>query len=159
MSDLVQIAQFYDPEEAYCAKSYLQSHGIETFVQNDHHLTMAPWLRVALGGYRLLAIDTEAAEARKALSEVQSPQQEKTDSLTISDSEELKSAKRKNWIWLPIAYLHAVPFLPKAESSWWRLFQLFALTMLYASILYFSVFLMIRDYGFFQTIGWWLGFY
>ncbi len=67
MGNLIEIAGFYDPEETYCAKGLLQSHGIEAIVQNEHHLTMAPWLRVALGGYRLLIISDLAEDARRIL--------------------------------------------------------------------------------------------
>ncbi|MEM9616927.1 MAG: hypothetical protein AAF936_03110 [Pseudomonadota bacterium] len=135
MSDLVQIAQFYDPEEAYCAKSYLQSHGIDTFVQNDHHLTMAPWMRVALGGYRLLAVDTEAAEAKKALSEVQAIQPEQIGIQPEPSSVQLQPAKRKSWGWLPIAFMTGVPFLPIYKS--WRslILHLAVLLIIYAMLL------------------------
>jgi|GEM_PF-3440018 len=55
MSALTEVGSFYDPEEAYCAWGYLKANGVYSVIQNEYHLTSAPWLRVALGGYRLLA--------------------------------------------------------------------------------------------------------
>ena len=67
MGKLVEIAHFHDPEEAFCARSYLEAYGVPTIIQNEYHLTAVPWLRVGLGGYPLLANDTDAEIAKELL--------------------------------------------------------------------------------------------
>ena len=67
MGKLVEIAHFHDPEEAFCARSYLEAYGVPTIIQNEYHLTAAPWLRVGLGGYPLLANDRDSEIAKELL--------------------------------------------------------------------------------------------
>jgi len=67
MRKLVEIAHFHDPEEAFCACSYLDSHGVVTIIKNEHHLTVQPFLRVGLGGYPLLAANADAELAQELL--------------------------------------------------------------------------------------------
>ena len=118
MGNLVEIARFFDPEEAYCAKGYLLSHGIDTLIQNDHHLTMAPWLRIALNGYGLQVTASKKNEATKLLREVfaanDDAESQRTENSDIADG--LKKTKR-NWFWFPVAFL-SIPFVPLLKPRW-----------------------------------------
>ena len=104
MGKLVEVARFYDPEEAYCAVGYLKSYGIDALVDSEHHLTTAPWLRIALGGYGLHVREDLIGEAKAALSKVE----------TVPKRE---NSTTKNWIWFPIAFLSGTPFLPKKRTG------------------------------------------
>ncbi len=123
MGNLVEIAAFFDPEEAYCARGYLQSYGVDAILQNEHHLATAPWLRVALGGYRLMAPSEQVREAQELLEKVQ----------PLKDS---SLAGKKNWIWLPVAFMSAVPFMPKPKTGPMAFVQFMLLMCLYALTLY-----------------------
>ena len=107
MPNLVEVARFYDPEEALCAASYLRAHGIETILQNEHHLTMAPYLRIALNGYGLLARTKQQDDARNALNEIAN---------ATPDSIGAENRKNRNWWYLPAAFGTAAPFLPVYRS-------------------------------------------
>lgn len=106
MGNLVEITRFYDPEEACCAQGFLRARGIETFLHNEHHLTMAPWLRVALGGYRLVAFAGQVSDAKLALDEINA----------ITPVEDETYENRRNWAWLPLAFLAGVPFVLRYRS-------------------------------------------
>lgn len=65
---LVEVIRSFDLVEAICAKSFLDSRGVWSFIQNEHHITMSSgMLSVALGGYRILTAPDDAAEARRWL--------------------------------------------------------------------------------------------
>lgn len=110
MGRLVEIARYYDPEEAFCAQGYLRSCGIDTLVQNEHHLSMNPSLRVALGGYGLFGLAGDAEEAKSVLAMVGS----EAGALS-SDSE---GENRRKWYWTPVAIVSGVPFFPRCKSMW-----------------------------------------
>ncbi len=66
VGSLVEVRQTYDLSEALCAKSFLDSCGIFSFVQNEHHITMSSGvLGVALGGFRILVSSEDAIEAKR----------------------------------------------------------------------------------------------
>jgi hypothetical protein len=71
MGRLVEIARFYDPEEMICAQSYLRALGVETFAENESLLNVAPYLRMAVGGYALHAPASLAEDAKSALAAAQ----------------------------------------------------------------------------------------
>jgi hypothetical protein len=66
---LVEIRHFYGPEEAYCAQSFLRSLGFNVILQGEHHQSINPGLRIALGGLRLLAPEQEIKEIHFLLRE------------------------------------------------------------------------------------------
>ncbi len=114
MTTLVEVAQFYDPSEAYCAKGYLTSCGIDTIVQNENHLSVAPSLRIALGGYRLLALSDQKDLALAALGDVR-PNQFENDEIAIDHENVMqkeRDKRRKTWFWLPLILFCLVPFIP-----------------------------------------------
>ena len=121
MGGLIEIAHFYEPEEAYCAKGYLQSLGIETIIQNEHHLATNPMMRVALGGYPLLAASAHAEEARFALANI--PEQQ-------------RQPRKKNWFWLPVALSYGVPFVPTRRESGTRVLHVVFLAVFYAALIW-----------------------
>ena len=123
MSRLVEIATFYSPEEAYCAQGALRSGGCFTLLSNEHHLNVAPSLRVGLGGYRLLVLEEDANDIRLALKNLPAPA---NDQPSFEDRavEKPVAPRRKNWLWLPVALSAAVPFLPdykNARAFWWQI--------------------------------------
>jgi hypothetical protein len=65
---LVEVYWTLDLFDAVCAKSFLDSCGLYSFLQNEHHITQSSGtLGLALGGYRLLVIEDDAAEAVRLL--------------------------------------------------------------------------------------------
>jgi hypothetical protein len=133
VSKLVEIARFLDPEEAYCAKAYLKSYGIDAIIQNEYHLTAAPWLRIALGGYPLLILSNFEDEARQALSKVSlvKSDRQNLNSSPHSDAPETQERKGKNLFWLPAAFFLGIPFVPSQKSGWNLLLHSIALIMVY----------------------------
>ncbi|WP_425410916.1 hypothetical protein [Hyphococcus sp.] len=117
MGNLVEIARFYDPEEAYCVKSFLLSNGIDSYIQNDYYLTMAPWLRIALSGYGVQVMATHALDARELLAEIGS---EAPEVGSPANNERIgptstQNGVRKDWLWLPVAIWSGIPFVPKTK--------------------------------------------
>lgn len=50
--------------------SYLEAHGIQTFLHNEHHIVMSgSTLNLALGGFRIVVLSEDASEARSLLQE------------------------------------------------------------------------------------------
>ena len=113
MNNLAEVAHFTDPEEAYVANAFLNARGIKTVIQNHHHLTTAPYLRVGLGGYRILCFYSDAERARRDLSDIKVYSKEEM----AAKSEEQASVRKKNWFWLPVALFTATPFLPRYRSA------------------------------------------
>ena len=67
---LVEVFRSFDLVEAICAKSFLDSRGVFSFIQNEHHITQSSGLLgVALGGFRIVVAAADATEARRALVE------------------------------------------------------------------------------------------
>jgi hypothetical protein len=138
MGDLVEVARFYDPEEAYCAKSFLNAHGISTFVGNDHYLTAAPWMRFALNGYGIHVAASDARDAQDLLRTIQASKPENAET-TVEESEisdRMQRSRNKNWPWFPVAFFIGIPFLPKERSGWFVAVQYAALLSLYALAFY-----------------------
>ena len=65
-----EIARFYDAEEAQIAAGYLRAQGFDVQLGDENMLGLEPHLRIALGGYRLMAPQNEAHMATVALNEV-----------------------------------------------------------------------------------------
>ena len=108
MANFVEIKHFYEPEEAYCARGFLISNGISPTLLGEHHLAVEPWLRIGLGGYRMYVPASQKADAIALLEGIG-----ETDA-TLETEQELKSIKwKRNWFWLPAAYMYGVPFIPK----------------------------------------------
>lgn len=137
MGRLVEIAHFYDPEEAYCARGFLRSCGIETIIQNEHHLTAAPWLRIALGGYRLMTRSEFENDAREALGSIEEEKSTSAET-TMGEAEPaaVQERQKRNWLWLPMAFAWAVPFMPTKRKGWVGLLQLVALILLYITFVF-----------------------
>lgn len=133
MGNLIEIARFYDPEEAYCAKSFLLSNGIDSFVQNDHYLTMAPWMRIALHGYGLQVMASSEDNARTLLRYIGATPLEIVEEDFVED---IPRKQKTNWLWLPVAFSTGVPFLPKPRAGWFGALQGAALLTLYMLVLY-----------------------
>jgi hypothetical protein len=110
MGRLVEIARFYDPEEMICAQSYLRALGVETFAENESLLNVAPYLRMAVGGYALHAPASLAEDARSALAAAQAVD------ITEPSAAEGDVRPLRNWIWMPVAVMSGVPFLPRFRS-------------------------------------------
>jgi len=119
MGNLVEIARFYEPEEAFCTSSYLQSFDIVVIIQNEYHLTIDPAMRIGLGGFRLLVSSEAATSATSHLADVLSPVQEETlmPQSHECDQVEQKSPSKQNWLWLVIAFFWFVPFVSKIQNK------------------------------------------
>ena len=131
MAGLVEIKSFYDPEEALCARGYLEANGVQTFLLGEHHLGVEPWLRIGLGGYRMYVLSKHLTDAMDLLKAIPTPQ---TDSTT----DELPFKRKTNWAWLPIAITSGVPFLPKFGPTPVLIFQSCILTIIYLSLLFLT---------------------
>lgn len=68
MGALVEVYSTFELVDAICVRSFLDSRGFCTFLQNEHHITQSSgMLGLALGGYRIMVIDEDAKEARNLL--------------------------------------------------------------------------------------------
>ena len=138
MSTLIEVGNFYDPEEAYCAWGYLNANGVYAVIQNEYHLTSAPWLRVALGGYRLLApVGTKPivdALFAQISSESDTGELESDDFDHIEAEDKLKNQKF-SWTWFPVALFTETPFVPKHRGGVIGALQYAFVAMFYISIL------------------------
>ena len=135
---LVEIAHFYDPEEAYCARGYLGAQGVHTVIQNEHHLNVAPLLRVALGGYRLLAASEDANDAKRLLADVAKAESEirpQEEPAPPQSSANAISRRARTAFWFPVAFSFGVPFIPPRRSGWIRTIEMAALISLYALLI------------------------
>ncbi len=125
MTRLVEIATFYDPEEALCAQGAVRAGGCFSFLQNQYHLGTAPSLRVALGGYRLFVLEDDEERALlslgKSLNDGSAAAPETPQEAT-APADQIRV--RKNWLWLPVALTASVPFVPTYKNSGSLLFQL-----------------------------------
>ncbi len=135
---LVEIAHFYDPEEAYCARGYLGAQGVHTVIQNEHHLNVAPLLRVALGGYRLLAASEDANDAKQLLADVAKAESEtrpRQEPAEPQDGANAISRRARTAFWFPVAFSFGVPFIPPRQSGWRRTLEIAALISLYVLLI------------------------
>ena len=115
MGRLVEIAAYFSPEEALCARSYLQSEGLEVLLQNEHLLTADPAMRIAVGGFRLLALSSDdAAHARTLLKAVEAHDRSDDDdnALSCPSCGSRKVKRQRNIVWVPIAFGFGAPFVP-----------------------------------------------
>ena len=120
MGHLTEIARFFDPEEAYCAKSFLESEGVPVLLQNEHHLSVDPTLRIALKGYGLFTLHEHVEEAKETLNIINAQKVEK-----------IKERKQQEWLWLPVAFLMGTPFLPLSKTGFLALFQNVVMLLFY----------------------------
>jgi Putative prokaryotic signal transducing protein len=67
MADLVVVATFTGMDEAVVARGALEQEGIETFLANEHLVTIAWHFSQATGGVRLSVPAHDAERARKIL--------------------------------------------------------------------------------------------
>jgi hypothetical protein len=65
--DLVTIAQYGTSIEAQLAKTVLENAGIESYVVDEHAVTMIPGRDIAWGGIKLQTSGTQAEEALTVL--------------------------------------------------------------------------------------------
>ena len=72
-----EIARFYDAEEAQIAAGYLRAQGFDVQLGDENMLGVEPHLRIALGGYRLMAPQSQAHMATVALNEVRGAPEER----------------------------------------------------------------------------------
>ena len=109
----MEIATFYDPEEAYCAQAAVRSGGCYSILYNEHHLGVAPALRIGLEGFRLIVLEQDAADVRNALNGYMDDAVAEIQNAPLPET---GRTKRKNWFWFPVALATAVPFLPSYSS-------------------------------------------
>lgn len=126
MTRLVELAIFYDPEEALCAQGAVRAGGCFTLLQNEHHLATAPWLRVALGGYRLCVLEDDAERARLVLGNAldDTVPAEPADAVLEDNAADKHIRSRKNWLWLPVVFATTIPFVPTFKNGRTLLYQL-----------------------------------
>lgn len=134
MADLVEVTRFIDPEEAYVANSFLNSRGIKTIIQNEHHLTTAPHLRIGLGGYRILCGSSDREAARNALNACRANEPSETREGS-DDTKDNFSPRKRNWLWLPLAASFFPPFIPRYRSGWEQYLQIGFMLILLALLM------------------------
>jgi hypothetical protein len=97
---------------------------------------MAPSLRVALGGFRLLVVSEEREQAASILESVRtSVSAESAEPLLGHKSEQTERRRKRDWLWLPIAFMWGAPFIPPRRTGVLFGLQLFALISLYLVVL------------------------
>ncbi|MEL7486325.1 MAG: hypothetical protein AAGJ87_03795 [Pseudomonadota bacterium] len=129
MGSLKEVARFWTPTEAYCAAGYLNAFGIETQLRHDHHLTVDPALRFALGGIPILVFAEDADHARACLDEVDENESERETSGRKTDRKSLQF-----WLWALVAFYYAEPFIPRGRSRWRQLLATLLLLPVFISV-------------------------
>ncbi|WP_428151076.1 hypothetical protein [Brevundimonas sp.] len=71
-SDELEVARFATLPEGELAVSFLRQHGIDARLPDRDTATMNPDLLFALGGVRVVARDTQIAEARRLIARMRS---------------------------------------------------------------------------------------
>lgn len=135
MGRLTELACFYDPEEALCADALLRAHGVYTLLKNEHHLTMAPWLRVALGGFQLSVTSEDKERAASILESIRNIELAENDERPLNEEQGHSERRKREWLWLPIAFASGVPFIPIRKAGTLHWFQLVAMLLLYSTLL------------------------
>ena len=64
---LVTVATFNQPIEAHVVKGRLESEGIETFLADEHVISMNPFYSNAVGGVKVQVAEEDVEEALKIL--------------------------------------------------------------------------------------------
>ncbi|MCQ8185698.1 hypothetical protein [Parvularcula maris] len=64
---MIEIARFLDPTEARVSLGFLRSQGLDVKLADEHALDAMTDSWIAMGGYRLLAAEEDAAQARLLL--------------------------------------------------------------------------------------------
>lgn len=60
---LVEINRCFSPAEAMVKKSFLDQHGIQSFIPEWFHITAIPWYIVCLSGLRIMVHEQDADKA------------------------------------------------------------------------------------------------
>lgn len=61
---MITVYKAIELTDVICARSFLDAHGFFTWLRNEHHITQSSgMLSLALGGYQILVIDEDTAEA------------------------------------------------------------------------------------------------
>ncbi len=69
MSAFVEVYRALERTDVILVRSFLDSQGFFTLLRNEHHITQSSeFLSLALGGYQILVIDTDAPEAKCLIS-------------------------------------------------------------------------------------------
>lgn len=110
-----EVARFYDAEEAKIAAGFLRAQGFDVTLPEEHHLGVAPHMSVGLGGYRLLAADSDFFLARAALDETRP--MPKHGACRRCGSDRIRRAR--HW-WFPLVLLYLFgshfPFAPARDK-------------------------------------------
>jgi len=119
MSNFVCLRRYFDPEEAYVVRSALQAAGVNVILFNDPILTSMPYLRVAVGGYRLCVPANQESVAREALTEMEAF---RTDEPIGADAPCAKCGGRdfrreRSWRWAIIAFFTDAAFAARNRRS------------------------------------------
>lgn len=67
MENLALLERCYDPMQAYIIKGMIESHDILCFLFDEHHMTVAPHINVALGGVRVMVLKDDLSAAQNLL--------------------------------------------------------------------------------------------
>lgn len=109
-----EIARIYDPGEAQVVTGYLRSLGLDVEIADYHTLSARPELAIGMGGFRIMAAESDAYMARKALEEKR-PQPRFAPCPACNSS---KVRRRRAWAFpLAITALFAglFPFAPTTD--------------------------------------------
>lgn len=119
MNDVVCLRSYFDPEEAYVVRSALQAADINVILSNDPTLATMPYLRVAVGGYRLSVPASQEGRAREALADIETYQ---TDEPIGADAPCVRCGGRnfrreRSWRWAAIALFYKVGLAAQSGRS------------------------------------------
>jgi hypothetical protein len=109
---VIEIASFLDPTEARISLGYLRAQGLDVRLANENALDAMTDSWIAMGGYRLLAAESDAAEARLLLRAPRNQTSDKTCPRCGSDG--LRRPRRWGFNLLRSAILGTPP--PPAAS-------------------------------------------
>lgn len=130
MENLICIISFQFPQEAYLAKSYLESNGVEIFLQDEMMVQINQFYSNAVGGVKLLSRESDQeicirllkdagyinSETKKQGAKIETIHIAATDSKTcpFCQSDNIYKNKRMSLLALPIYFTLGLIFpLPR----------------------------------------------
>ncbi len=87
MPQLITIASFNEPLEAYIVKGRLEAEGIPTYIAHEHHISVAWYLSNALGGVKIQIRKEDKDFAKNILNLLHSGDYEEELKKEISNTE------------------------------------------------------------------------
>ena len=118
MSGLRHIKTFSDPEEAQIAAGYLRAHGVDAMLADQDSLNTLPYLRVALGGFRILVPASHYDDARELLARTRSAVEDASGpACAMCGGRAFNPVKRRHWLTSMLVLFGLGVFFPVVRKT------------------------------------------